>query len=398
MTAALVVAALLIAVLANLWVTERRTRRAARRELASLLSLDHPVGDAEVRRAVSNAAAERDRRSEAERVLAAALLEFGDGVIVVDRDGREVLRNRLAVEIADGRHGLALVRGVVDRMRTAALAGAHGSDTVRILGPPPRTLEVTGVPLESDGTPLGAAVLIGDVSNDEMIGRVRRDFVANLSHELKTPVAAIGLLAEALEGEPDDAVRDRLLSRISAESERVASIIDDLLDLSRLEFERTPRADNASLRGVLSEAADRVAQQASAREITVAVQAGDDVVAQCDRDLMVHAVSNLLDNAIKYSDTGSTVEVSVSEDDGGHAEIRVRDTGIGIPATDVERIFERFYRVDQARSRATGGTGLGLSIVRHVAANHGGEVRVVSREGVGSTFVISIPMESAHVS
>ena len=170
-----------------------------------------------------------------------------------------------------------------------------------------------------------------------------------------------------------------------------------LLDLSRLEFERTPRADRASLRGVVSEAADRVAQMASARDVEVAVDSSDDVITSCDRDLMVHAVSNLLDNAIKYSDVGSTVEVGILADD-GTAEIQVRDSGIGIPAADVERIFERFYRVDQARSRATGGTGLGLSIVRHIAANHGGEVRVASREGVGSTFVISIPMEHADVS
>lgn len=397
MTAALVAALLALAAALVLLRTEVLARRGARRELSSLLAIAEDADDVAVRRAVTDLAAERERRADAERVLAAALLEFGDGVIVVDREGREVLRNRLAVEIADGRNGLALVRGVVDRMRVAALAGAQGSDTLRILGPPPRTLEVTGVPLEADGVTLGAAILIGDVSRDELIGRVRRDFVANLSHELKTPVAAIGLLAEAVDGEPDEAVRDRLLSRISGETERVASIIDDLLDLSRLEFERTPRADRASLRGVVSEAADRVAQMASARDVEVAVDSSDDVITSCDRDLMVHAVSNLLDNAIKYSDVGSTVEVGILADD-GTAEIQVRDSGIGIPAADVERIFERFYRVDQARSRATGGTGLGLSIVRHIAANHGGEVRVASREGVGSTFVISIPMEHADVS
>lgn len=394
MTFALVVAVLAGLAAAVAWRVERNRGAVYRSELAALVGLEPARwGRGEVRRSVAALAAERTVHAEAERVLGAAVLQLGDGVIVVDRSGSELLRNRLAAEIADGRHGLAMVRAEVEKMRTGALAGARRSETIRIVGPPPRTLAVHGVPLESDGEALGAAVLIEDVSRDDLIGRVRRDFVANLSHELKTPVAAIGLLAEAVEGESDETVRDRLLVRIGGEAERVASIIDDLLDLSRLEFERTRRTDEVDLATVTAEASDRVSQQAAARDVAIRQLVDAPTTSWCDRDLMVHAVSNLLDNAIKYSDVGSTVEVMVATSD-DLAEITVRDSGIGIPPTDLERIFERFYRVDQARSRATGGTGLGLSIVRHIAANHGGDVRVSSREGVGSTFVLSIPMET----
>ena len=277
------------------------------------------------------------------------------------------------------------------------MRGVPGTEPIHIVGPPPRSIKVDAAPLAVGGSVAGAVVVFTDTSNDERISRIRRDFVANLSHELKTPVAAIGLLVETLDGETDDSVRQRLLSSVSTEADRVAAIIDDLLDLSRLEFERDIRTDRVDAYGVIGEAADRVALQSRTRDVHVEIVGERDVWVQADRDLLVHAVANLLDNAIKYSPEGSKVQVGAEHLDDA-VEFYVRDQGIGIPAEDLERIFERFYRVDRARSRATGGTGLGLSIVRHIAANHGGDVRVVSREGAGSTFTISIPEDEPDAS
>jgi two-component system sensor histidine kinase SenX3 len=273
----------------------------------------------------------------------------------------------------------------------AALAGSPQRRNLDILGPPRRMLLISAVPIDDGARPTGALAIIDDVSERRRLEAVRRDFVANISHELKTPVGALGLLAETITAEDDPAVTRRLAARMTGEAERVGRIIDDLLALSRIEAEEHPVREPVGVGTVVKEAIERIASLAEAQRITLTTEGvGRRHTVRGDRRQLVSAVANLLENACKYSEDGSSVGVT-SWADGNWVEIAVRDEGVGIPASDLERIFERFYRVDRARSRDTGGTGLGLAIVRHVAGNHRGEVRVESREGEGSIFTLRLP-------
>ncbi|MBE4717552.1 two-component sensor histidine kinase [Pseudarthrobacter sp. AB1] len=225
---------------------------------------------------------------------------------------------------------------------------------------------------------------------------IRNDFVANVSHELKTPVGAISLLAEALESSADDeeAVR-RFAKRMHKESGRLAALVQDIIELSRLQGASVSQEGKAvDINTVITEAVDRSQLPAESKNIRIVV--GDRVEATVfgDRDLLVTALRNLIDNAIRYSPENTRVGVGVRSKEGLIA-VSVTDQGEGLAPEDQERVFERFYRVDAARSRHTGGTGLGLSIVKHVASNHGGEVTLWSRPGQGSTFTLRLPeMES----
>jgi two-component system sensor histidine kinase SenX3 len=215
--------------------------------------------------------------------------------------------------------------------------------------------------------------------------------VANISHELKTPVGALAVLAEALADEDDPAVIRRLVDRMLEESHRAVSTIDDLLELSQIELAGDIDHEEVRLADVVRAGVGRVSSIADQGDITVEVRSdGDGLVVLGDRRQLVSALGNLVENAVKYSEPGQLVEVDVRTTD-GFVELVVTDHGVGIPARDLDRIFERFYRVDKARSRGTGGSGLGLSIVRHVATNHRGSVTVTSREGEGSTFVLRLP-------
>jgi two-component system sensor histidine kinase SenX3 len=237
---------------------------------------------------------------------------------------------------------------------------------------------------------MGTLGVIEDVSERRYLDVMRRDFVANVSHELRTPVGAIGVLAETLSEEADPAVTRRLATRITAEVERAGRIIADLLDLSRIEAEGVREAKRVAISEVVEGAVDRVRAVADQRDVQLDVAPSSlELAVMGDAEQLVSAVANLLDNAVKYSEETSTVRI-VAREAVGWVEIEVCDQGIGIPAQDLERVFERFYRVDPARSRQTGGTGLGLSIVRHVAINHGGKVTVHSREGEGSAFTLRI--------
>jgi two-component system, OmpR family, sensor histidine kinase SenX3 len=233
--------------------------------------------------------------------------------------------------------------------------------------------------------------VIDDVTEQKRIDAVRRDFVANVSHELKTPIGAIALLAETLADERDVAVAQRLSGRLRDESFRVSRIVDDLLTLSRIEGDDSPRFAHLAFAGIVAEAVARVHAVADHRGVSIEINDIDPGIEVLgDRGQLLSALANLLDNAVKYSEPNSSIEVTVAANREA-VSLVVRDYGIGIPSRDLERIFERFYRVDKARSRDTGGTGLGLSIVRHIARNHGGDVTVSSREGSGSTFTLSIP-------
>ena len=313
------------------------------------------------------------------------------GVVLCDERGEVVYRNRLAAQFAGARHADVLVEQEITSLLEQALSGARERRTLDFYGPPRRMLVLSSVPLDDGKRLVGAAVAIEDVSERRRLDAMRRDFVANISHELKTPVGAVGLLAETLVGEDDDEVVRRLAQRMQQEAHRVGRIIDDLLDLSQIEAEEAPVREPVPVHLMLAEATERVRSLADTAGIAIeTVEPPSRLSILGDRRQLVSALFNLLENAVKYSDAGSTITVSATTD-GSWVDVAVRDTGIGIPARDLERIFERFYRVDRARSRETGGTGLGLAIVRHVVANHRGEVRVDSHEGEGSIFTLHLP-------
>jgi two-component system sensor histidine kinase SenX3 len=304
------------------------------------------------------------------------------GVVVVGLDGQEVFRNRAAAEVTGVRHVDVLVKEVIERLVRLASIGQLGSEEIELAGPPQRVLDVRVTPLPEGG----AIATIDDISERWRLDQVRTDFVANVSHELKTPVGAISVLAETIEGETEDELVLRLVRRMIIESERMSRTINELLELSRIEMGGEMLFAPVDMNDVVSEAIDRAQPLATRQGVTIECEKLKNApLMSGDHFQLVSAVSNLVDNAVKYSDEGGLVTVSVSSSDGA-IEVQVTDKGIGIPMASLERIFERFYRVDRARSRGTGGTGLGLSIVRHVVTNHGGEVNVRSREGEGSTF------------
>ncbi|RKS79980.1 two-component system sensor histidine kinase SenX3 [Motilibacter peucedani] len=238
-------------------------------------------------------------------------------------------------------------------------------------------------------------VLVEDRTESRRVDAVRRDFVANVSHELKTPVGALSLLAEAVIGASDDpeAVR-RFAQRMHREAARLSDLVQELIDLSRLQgHDPLKAARRVEVDGVVVEAVDRCSLAAGAKSITLVTGGEEGLCVIGDEQQLVMALRNLIDNAISYSPEKTRVAVAVRHR-GDLVELSVTDQGIGIPEADLDRIFERFYRVDPARSRETGGTGLGLSIVKHIATNHGGEVSVWSAEGSGSTFTIRLPQDA----
>jgi two-component system sensor histidine kinase SenX3 len=348
-----------------------------RRELARIAAVDQRH-TAEVARG----------EAEADR-LRAALDGLPIGVVLADDRGRVVLRNRFAESVAAARHADVLVGEAVELHLRAAVAGAPGRQVLELYGPPRQVVLVQAVPLS--GGHEGAIATITDVTERHRLDVVRTDFVANISHELKTPVGAVIVLAEALADADEPDVVHRLSAKMVNEAERLARTIDDLLELSQIELGGAAVHDVVSVGRVLEEAAERVRHQAQRRHVTLDVREPPARLnALGDRRQLVSAVANLLDNAIKYSEPGSSVVVDATTD-GRTVTMSVTDQGIGIPPQHLDRIFERFYRVDKARSRVTGGTGLGLAIVRHVATNHGGTVSVESQEGRGSTFRLQIP-------
>ena len=307
------------------------------------------------------------------------------GVVLTDPTGETRVEN-VAARTHHG-HAAVLVEEAVERHVRRAIRGEPSSQIVEFIGPPRTVLAIHAIPLQ-DG---GALVTVDDVSERARLEAVRTDFVANISHELKTPVGALAILAEALADMDDPIAAQGLAEKMVGEAHRAARTIDDLLELSRTELGGAAAKDVVAIAQVVDDAVARAQAAAEHHSVKVIVhnEPGDLHVVGSHRQL-VSAVANLLENAVKYSNTGSEVTVESRRQD-DWIEIVVTDTGVGIPARDIDRIFERFYRVDRARSRDTGGTGLGLSIVRHVATNHAGEVTVQSREGEGSIFTVHIP-------
>jgi two-component system sensor histidine kinase SenX3 len=525
-------AAVVILVLAIV-ITAAIVRRAGRvaltqrlTALGSRLGLNPPAEEGSIENALSyleqvtGAAAEAVAEASSDAIrLRRSLDALPQGVVLCDETGKVVYRNTPANALMTSRHGDALAAHAVTELLEDAWHGGTAERTLDLYGPPRRTLSVRALLIDDGRRSLGVIAMIDDVSERRRLEEVRRDFVANVSHELKTPMGALGLLAETLVAEPDGEVAQRLASRIHTEAFRVSRIIDDLLDLSRIESESTPPREPVLVNLVMAEAVERVRAVADQRSIAVVLYEPEPPVAVVgDRRQLVSAMAALLENAITYSYDESTVTVSgivtreaadppsaessrgeepsgavsqivpssshpavtsmqasesgpylvgqtagapyanpvqggrplpaypgaiaVAAGDGGSrsdpqlppeiffgakdggpstnsmppvpafpsdppevsgaedgpyerdvVRISVTDHGTGIPARDLERIFERFYRVDHGRSRNTGGTGLGLSIVRHVANNHQGRIEVESREGEGSTFTLVLPLQ-----
>ncbi|MCO4833217.1 MAG: hypothetical protein KC481_06125 [Acidimicrobiaceae bacterium] len=337
---------------------------------------------------------ERDTSAAAAEVnlLKLSLDALTSGVIVTDGSGKVLVRSRLAVDAATRSHEKTLVDATTVAVLAEAVQGRRAEREINVFGPPPRNLFVHAVPITADAQVIGSLTVIDDVTDHHRIEKTRRDFIANLSHELRTPVGAVSLLAEMLIDEQDLDTRTQLTDRMLIETDRMTEAIDDLLELSRIESSAEIYTDIVVVQDLIDEAVERTRVQAQSGDITIGAVVPDEPITLVgNRSQLATALVNLVENAVKYSSPGDSVSVRARLDDDGVALV-VQDTGRGIPARDLDRIFERFYRVDRSRDAATGGTGIGLSIVRHVALNHGGHVSVASFEGDGSSFTLVLPV------
>ena len=360
--------------------------------LASARRVTRLVG--EVERAEEALRSEQLSSREDRQVQDLILASMEEGVLLFDRRERAVFANAPAeshLGAAPADVGALLPIDLQKIARRAATTGEVARVVVET-GTPSRWLRATGIPVGEDGSVL---VVVRDVTEARRIDEVRRDFVANASHELKTPAASIQAAAETIRSAATDdpeAVQ-RFAAQLERDAFRLSRIVADLLDLSRLEtgssLDDRPRMD-----AIVREEAHRFREDAAEAGLTLTVTAPEvPAVRGSARDLSL-LVRNLIDNAIRYTRAGGTVLVQLSEE-AGVVRLHVQDDGVGIPSRDLPRVFERFYRVDRARSRDTGGTGLGLAIVRHVAENHGGTVHVDSELGRGTAFVVRLPVPVA---
>src|SRR6266704_240257 len=324
----------------------------------------------------------RDRLEELteDRDRAGQILDaLDDGILLLDGAGRPLRRVIGVAQIAE-----------LAEEATAKKAPVTG--TITVVLPEHRTLVLRAFPLADRGPTGRTVVTLSDITQRRRLEVLRRDFVANASHELKTPVAALRALAETLESalrdDPDVALG--FVTRISREAERLDALVRDLLDLSRLE-RGTLDAEPVDMVGLVKEVAETYSERADERRIRLRTELRRESMVRGDRAQLGLLLSNLVDNALRYTGARGTVRIRLDSID-GKVVLEVADTGEGIPAKELPRIFERFYRVDKARARQTGGTGLGLAIVRHVAESHGGTVAVESKVGRGTTFSVTIPV------
>ena len=308
------------------------------------------------------------------------------GIVIVDLKQDRRVRNNAAAAMTGVRYVDILVDQAVDAMIDEIKVAKSGKRILEAVAGTTRYFKISGQSMDDQR----GIVTVEDITEKSRIDTVQTDFVANLSHELKTPIGAVAALADSLNGETQTEVVWRLAERIVTESHRMSRIVDDLLDLSRVEFGGTEEWTDIDLAAVLVEVVSTNQYAAKRQGLGLSLTGSSELLVRGDRSQLVSVFSNLVDNAIKYSEIGGVVNVnSTVKDD--EIVLSVTDYGIGIAERDQKRIFERFYRVDKARSRATGGTGLGLSIVRHIVLEHGGAIDVRSEEGVGSTFTVRLP-------
>ncbi len=342
------------------------------------------------------------RRSSRESANAYAQIPTGivDLLEVVDAEYLLLAPGEIVIRASDASTILGMVRDgklvsdeILNIVRACRRSQIAQEATIELprgpIGEGTHNLLVRVAPIGNQGV---IAVLIFDDSEFRRLDAVRRDFVANISHELKTPIGALSILSEAvLEASDDPIAITRFATRMQTEAKRLSDLVQEIINLSRIQDDDPLK--NASpilLSDLILQAMDESRLSAESREIKIEFLKKNEVTILGDATQLEMAISNIIENAINYSPDKTNVVIVLSNID-GLAEIKVKDQGIGISEENVERIFERFYRVDPARSRATGGTGLGLSIVKHIVTNHGGDVSVWSEQGEGSTFTMRLP-------
>lgn len=388
-TVVAVVAVIVVVVLARRLETSRRIIRSVARALGT------DATDADLLRAARAASTEAEDSRMRANSYSAALQGDNTGIALLAPNGSVQYANPAAQMLLEGPRERAVLRTRV----TALGQRVHGSGEIETIevdihDPDRKVLSLTAVPVVIEGGGLGTVCLyVEDLSARRRVDAMRTDFVANASHELKTPLGALALLAETLADAEDEELRIRLAQRLQTEANRMANVIDDVLQLAETESLGADYA-HVSIGDVLEDSVKAVESIASDSDIAIIRDEVTDATVAADRDQLVSAVTNLLLNAVTYTavkgEPGFVRYRSFVDD--GHVHIEIEDTGIGIPARYTDRVFERFFRVDRARSRESGGTGLGLSIVRNVARAHGGNVGLRSNVGVGSTFTISLPL------
>lgn len=344
-------------------------------------------------------------QSRARRDLEDVLASLQDAVLVVDSQARLRFVNHAALRMFELNIqdvlGANLIEalpsfGIDAAMRAALQHGQSSAQELHLYAPKIREVFLRVAPVYSGaGAEVGAVAIVQDLTELRRLERVRRDFVANASHELRTPIANIRATAETLLHAPDDAqLIQRFLPPLIAEAERLSRLVSDLLDLARAEAsEKTVRAP-VKLNSLVQNVVDSLRDKAGRHQIRIEWQTGEnDSIVSGNAAALEQVAFNLLDNALSYTPQGGHVALRLREKGDETAILEVSDSGIGIPADDLPRIFERFYRVDKARSRSEGGTGLGLAIVKHIVENHGGHVEVESEEGNGTTFRVELPTQ-----
>ncbi len=347
------------------------------------------------------------RKSKQQQVVAERLIPDGliDLLSVIDAEHLILAAGEIVLHSSHGTTALSLVKDgrltsepLVNLVRAVRRSGLYQEATVELprgpIGEGTHDLLVRVTPAGHQGLVI---VLIFDDSELRRLDSIRRDFVANISHELKTPIGALSILSEAVLGASDDPEAIvKFASRMQIEAKRLSDLVQEIIALSRLQDDDPLKnAKVLNLTYLINEAIDSSRLAAEARDILITFPSTESTHILGDRSQVEMAISNLIENAINYSPNGTRVAIALREVD-GLAEISISDQGLGISEKDLERIFERFYRVDPARSRATGGTGLGLSIVKHVVTNHGGDISVWSVEGAGSTFTVRFPLHNVE--
>ena len=387
--------ALVLLLAASLAYSMRRWRAAYRRLAAVASRLDTPgapsaddrdvVGRVE-RLAQGAVLRLSDTDARADR-LAGALAAVGAGVVVCDDAGHVVHDGAGDVAGGDGP-----VADAIRDVLAAAVGGRPAERTVDLVGPPPRSLRVTGRPVDDGRRVVGGVALVDDVTERRRFDVVRREFLANVTAELKAPLGALGLLAGTIVAEDDPALTRRLAARLEADALRVGRLVDDLVELSQLESQALPAREPVSVHLVVAQAVERAAGAADRGAVSVdASRAAPGAAVVGDRRQLVSAIGHLVENAVM---AGGDVRVAVSAA-GPWVEVVVSDDGPGIAADELGRVFEAFYRTGADRERSPGGSGLGLAIASGVAAAAGGELVVSSDAGKGSTFTLRLPAAAA---
>lgn len=373
----------------------RRISLSARGEMGELADAMNDMSD-RVQGRMEESIADKSR-------LEAVFLSMFDGVMVIDGRGAVVLMNRTLKELLQvdtevtGKKPLEVIRNIDIQELAERVLASHSrleSREITLLLPEERVLLAHATPVLRDGTADGAVLVFHDITELRRLERIRRDFVANVSHELRTPVSTIRGYAETLlEGALEDKAHAReFLKIIHDDSDRLVKLINDLLDLSRIESGALPlNFQECALGPVVDKVLTAMRPEAQRHSVHLKKEIPSDLgKVKIDETAVAQALFNLVENAIKYNKKGGSVTISARETDRG-VEVSVADTGIGIPSEDIPRIFERFYRVDKARSRDLGGTGLGLSIVKHIVQAHRGDITVESKVGSGSSFRFTLP-------